>query len=1206
VSRIGHALASRDHSVMMLVGREDHSCIGLLSPDNMLRVLEYGSTSALAQAADSPGTRGVVQGEPSPSSTASVIRVLDTGRPRFQMLTMACYSLFSHAATMAAVRSFAPDMVLFDSRMLCGVFMAEELRVPAAAWVPVLRPPLEQLLYRLPEPVTQLATYQTGLPRNIRDPFSLALNIRARWRLSWSQYRLHRALDLHVATALNLTRCSAGVLASLRRVQLVLVQGDALVSLLPHNLPHHVQVVGWMGQGEQARLAGQGRGWSTSGQQRQGQQQGRGGGVAPGSGRSAGVVGVGGGLLGSEVGHTKGAGAADADVETRVAWAAAAAASQSWWQCSNSSSSSSSQVSGSASSSSSSQVSNGSESASSGSRGDGGEGGSRGSRALGPRALQPHPVNPPNTSTTLSSPSASTLPQTAPSSSPPPLTPPVTVAGGAAVSTQAPDAARGSDTRPKHQQLGDGGVGGSKQQQQQARARAALLRRALGPAEETRAQAWTATLTALHPAPTGAAHGVATATAGAAAAAAAVVASPLHNPLLQPGAGASRADAGGRAQPTSPLSSAGSPSSPSTTTAGRGPQQQQLAKDTSPPTPTPHPPATPLLLVDLAVCSAAQGPTTVAAGQACHALLAALAALQPLPVLLRRPGAGPSPLSPEPHFSRYNSTTYTATPAHPPAAPHAGSGGSGGSPVGSSGRGSSSGNDSSGSGRSSGGGGGGGGSAPGLRPLARGVREGVAVDAVLHELGACNVVLLDSWPLESLLSLPGVLGLVTSPSSATFLAAAYWGVPLLAWPMQGDELDSARRAQDLGMGFTLPAKRWRSAHQVLASLVKLVSDEGLRQQASKAAALLRADAVPPAQRAADHLELALARSHASLSLASAPLAGADMRGGQATSLLAGCVTLVTLALIASRLISTWPTHIIPGPPASSSSSSGMTPAQWHGGSGRVAGWPASSSYQAALGLDKGDDACGWECRGGSQGYAQRGPSPPNLSMTGLAGTSSGHTPQVQGQSQAAGVGGWGLDGKPCFTHSPDLGEVSCSHDGSAARHHSWGQQLPPPSMESCILGLLALPGPGSPRRITAHGLMQHKKTLSWNCGSRGQATGRDRPSGLDRDEARPNQQHLGHDNDGESAAGQRSERCVDREMPEGSEGGARAVPRIKRGLGSASPMAATTNGNNSKTRFASVLISRARFGLESEPGTASAEHMSGRSNCVRASSLPVT
>ncbi|GFH06599.1 hypothetical protein HaLaN_01256, partial [Haematococcus lacustris] len=60
----------------------------------------------------------------------------------------------------------------------------------------------------------------------------------------------------------------------------------------------------------------------------------------------------------------------------------------------------------------------------------------------------------------------------------------------------------------------------------------------------------------------------------------------------------------------------------------------------------------------------------------------------------------------------------------------------------------------------------------------------------------------------SLLSLPGVLGLVTSPSSATFLSAAYWGVPLLAWPMQGDELDSARRAQDLGMGFTLPAKRW--------------------------------------------------------------------------------------------------------------------------------------------------------------------------------------------------------------------------------------------------------------------------------------------------------------------------------------------------------------------------------------------------------------
>ncbi|KAL6758303.1 hypothetical protein V8C86DRAFT_2599293 [Haematococcus lacustris] len=227
-------------------------------------------------------------------------------------------------------------------------------------------------------------------------------------------------------------------------------------------------------------------------------------------------------------------------------------------------------------------------------------------------------------------------------------------------------------------------------------------------------------------------------------------------------------------------------------------------------------------------------------------------------------------------------------------------------------------------------------------------------------------------------------------------------------------------------------------------------------------------------------------------------------------------------------------------------------------------------------------------------------------MTGLAATSSGHTPQVQGQGQAAGRGGWVVDGKPCFTHSPDLGEVSCSHDGSAARDHSWGQQLPPPSMESCILGLLALPGPGSPRRVTAHGLMHHKKTLSWNCGSRGQATGRDRPSGLDRDEARPYQQHVGHDNDGELVVGQRSERCVDREMPEGSEGGARAVPRMKRGLGGASPMAATTNGNNSKLRFASVLISRARLGLESEPGTASAEHLSGRSNCVRASSLPVT
>ncbi|GFH06719.1 hypothetical protein HaLaN_01393 [Haematococcus lacustris] len=65
----------------------------------MLRVLEYGSTSALAQAADSPGTRGVVQGEPSPSSTASVIRVLDTGRPRFQMWDMEDEQLLHHGSS---------------------------------------------------------------------------------------------------------------------------------------------------------------------------------------------------------------------------------------------------------------------------------------------------------------------------------------------------------------------------------------------------------------------------------------------------------------------------------------------------------------------------------------------------------------------------------------------------------------------------------------------------------------------------------------------------------------------------------------------------------------------------------------------------------------------------------------------------------------------------------------------------------------------------------------------------------------------------------------------------------------------------------------------------------------------------------------------------------------------------------------------------
>lgn len=264
-------------------------------------------------------------------------------------------------------------------------------------------------------------------------------------------------------------------------------------------------------------------------------------------------------------------------------------------------------------------------------------------------------------------------------------------------------------------------------------------------------------------------------------------------------------------------------------------------------------------------------------------------------------------------------------------------------------------------------------------------------------------------------------------------------------------------------------------------------------------------------------------------------------------------------------------------------------------------WPACPAYHAGLGHDKGDDASSWECGGGSRGHAQRGPSLPSLTMTSLLATSSGHATQVQGQGQA-GVGSWGPEGSPCFTQGPGPTEVHCGHDGSADRGPRWGQQLPPPTMESCLLGLLVLPGPGSPNRVAARALMQHKKTLSWNCSSKGQATGHHRPDGLDGNEARLyQQQHVEHDSHRESAAGQRSERVL-----EESEGSLRTAPRLKRGHGCGSPRAATSTSSNSKSRVASVLTSRARLGLEMELGVAPAEHLSGRSNCVRASSLPVT
>ncbi|KAL9957654.1 hypothetical protein ACROYT_G034577 [Oculina patagonica] len=121
---------------------------------------------------------------------------------------------------------------------------------------------------------------------------------------------------------------------------------------------------------------------------------------------------------------------------------------------------------------------------------------------------------------------------------------------------------------------------------------------------------------------------------------------------------------------------------------------------------------------------------------------------------------------------------------------------------------------------------------------------------------ATNIKIIEWLPQNDLLAHKDIKAFVSHVGHNSLYESAYYGVPLVAFPLYGDQQSNAKKAEHVGFGLTVDYKT-SDADQLLETMQRVISEPSFKTKAMHISGLLKDRRRTPLQETCDWIEYVL-------------------------------------------------------------------------------------------------------------------------------------------------------------------------------------------------------------------------------------------------------------------------------------------------------------------------------------------------------------